>query len=165
MEAEAQKLQDALGNSMAVYLGSEWLVKQPAVPHVVVLPGSADYGPPSTPGSLAAVRLQETYLCRAMTFEEASQLAEFCYGVLAPGQTASSRLSTEVWGDYNVRTAALTITYPATLTRDDIERVRVHTFTQHIEFKTQEVQDGPNEDGGGSPTGTTYFRDGSGGNP
>ncbi|MFC6592409.1 hypothetical protein ACFP81_10660 [Deinococcus lacus] len=161
MEAEAQRLQNALPD-IAVYLGSEWLVKQPAVPHVVVMPGNADYSPPAVPGSLAAVRLQETYLCRAMTFEEAVQLAEFAYAALAPGQSASVRLGTEVWGDYFVRTAALTITYPATLTREDVTRVRVKDFTQHAQFTNpnKEVPDGTNQDH--RPTGRTYFDDSPG---
>lgn len=159
MEAEAQKLQDALGGSLAVYLGSEWLTKQPTLPHVLVLPGGAEYGPPTLPGTLAAVRLRETYLCRALTFEQAVQLAEFAYATLAPGQSASVQLSSEVWGDYTVRTAALSLTYPATLAREDVERIQIQAFTQLADITPHSTKEVPDDEIETTVRGETQFRD------
>lgn len=163
MEALAQRLQDALGQKISVYLGSEHLSRQPRLPHVVVVPGSADYGPPTgqVRDALATVQVQHVCICKALTFEEALILSDACYTALALGQRAPMRLRSELWGERVIRCADLTVTHPATLTRSDVARVQVHTFTQHVEFTNpniQEVPDGTNETGAGV-RGDTDFRD------
>lgn len=157
MEALAQQLQDALGPTIAVYLGSEWLDRQPQLPFVIVVPGDASYEPPdgTRPGALASVMLDTAFVCKAALFEEAVLLAEACYGVIGTGKSARLRLGTEVWEGYYVRKATLTVTSPATLTRDDVTRVRALTFTQLAQFhpSTPEVPD----DQTNRPTGETHF--------
>lgn len=137
METLAQQLQDALhAYGVAVYLGSEWLDKQPSLPLVVVVPGSVTYGPPdgSVDGVLAQGTAETALICKATTFEEAVQLADLCYAAVAPGRPATSRMRSEVWGDYTVRVADLSVTFPAVLGRSDITRVRVDHFTQRAQF-------------------------------
>ena len=162
MEAEAQKLQDALGPNIPVYLGSEWLSRQPELPHVVVIPGNVEYRPPAAAGqfTLADATVGTTVLCKATLFEEALALADACYAALTPGRAASVRLGSEVWGDYTVRTAALSISQDASVTRDYVERIRVQTFTQVADITpistTEEV---PNDETETSIRGETQFRD------
>ncbi len=135
MEELAQIIQDALGPTVAVYLGVEWAEKQPALPHVVIVPGGATYGPPdgSKPNLIAQGTLDLRVLCKAVRFDEASDLADLCYAA-APGKSPLARMTyrSEVWGDYTVRVADLTLTLPSTLARTDITRVRVEQFTQHV---------------------------------
>lgn len=136
METLAQQLQDALGTGVAVYLGSEYLDRQPQLPLVIVLPGSVRYDAPdgSVADALAMGTAETTLVCKAVTFEEAALLADLCYAAIATGRNAQTRLRTEPWGDYNIRVADLTITFPAVLTRQDITRVRVEQFTQLAQF-------------------------------
>ncbi|GGI87237.1 hypothetical protein [Deinococcus wulumuqiensis] len=136
METLAQQLQDALGTGVAVYLGSEYLDRQPQLPLVIVLPGSVRYDAPdgSVADALAMGTAETTLVCKAVTFEEAALLADLCYAAIGPGKPATSRLRSETWGDYTVRVADLTITFPAVLTRSDITRVRVAHFTQLAQF-------------------------------
>lgn len=159
MEAQAQQLQDALGPDIAVYLGSEWLSRQQGLPQVVVIPGDAEFTAPdgSVAGALASVQLGVTCVCKAATFEEAALLAQACYAALGLNTRATMRLRTELWGDYNVRIAALTITFPATLTRGDVTRVRVHTFTQLAEFGHPPPTEAPDDET--RPDGSTVFVD------
>lgn len=168
MEALAQTLQDAFKeqageNSLPVpvFLGSEWLDRQNELPLVIVVPGSATYGPPdgSVRGALAGVQTDQHLICKAMTYEDAVLLAEFCYEVLAVGRAATMRLRSEVWGDYTVRVADMQVTFPAALTRSDITRVKVKTFTEHVQFTNPSPQQEiPNEQN--QATGSVEFLDG-----
>lgn len=160
MEALAQQLQDAFtaeGKPIAVYLGSEWLDRQPELPHVIVVPGNASYTPSdgTTQDTLADVQLDTVFICKAMTFEDAALLADYVYATLAEGRDARMNLRTEVWGDYNVRVAQLSVTYPARLRRSDVTRLLVDAFTQYAQFttRTQEVPDDPTH----QPNGETHF--------
>lgn len=157
MEALAQQLQDALGPSIAVYLGSEWAVKQPALPHVIVMPAGGTYEPPSgaVRYALADAQIRTTIRAKAALFEEAVLLAEAAYAAVAQGTRAEIRLASEVWGDYTVRMADLTITQPATLTRDDIALVKVKTFTQHAHFAPTRTPEVPSDES--NPEGRTVF--------
>lgn len=159
MEALAQTLQNAMPPDVSVYLGAEYAESQPRLPHVVVVPSGARYGPPdgSTRDTLAQVALEVAVLCRAALFEEATLLADLCYAAL-PGRSpeASIRYGSEVWGDYTVRAARLTVTLPAALTRADITRVRVATFTQDARFLTLPPSEVP-DDETNRPDGVTHF--------
>lgn len=159
MEALAQQLQDALGANVAVYLGSEWLDNQPQLPHVIVLPGGGTYRPPdgSSRLALADIDLRTTIRCKAVLFEEAVLLAEACYAALVDtaSGTADLRLASELWGDYTVRLADLTVTQPAVLTRSDVALVRVRTFTQHVHLTPTSTPEVPNDQA--APEGSTVF--------
>lgn len=163
MEALAQQLQDALdatGKKIAVHLGSEYLSRQPKLPHIVVAPGGGTYGPPdgSVRGGLASLTLDTHIICKAVKFEEAALLAEFAYVTLGLGKTARLALRSEVWDNYTVRVADLTLSLPGALTRDDITRVKVTHFIQHAQITpltiTPEVPDDQE-----SPTGSTVFQE------
>ncbi len=88
METLAQQLQDALGTGVAVYLGSEYLDRQPQLPLVIVLPGSVRYDAPdgSVADALAMGTAETTLVCKAVTFEEAALLADLCYAAIGPGE-------------------------------------------------------------------------------
>lgn len=156
METLAQQLQDALGKDIAVYLGSEWLERQPRLPLVIVVPGNVRYDAPdgSVADALAMGTAETTLICKAVTFEEAALLADLCYAAIGTGRPAQTRLRTEPWGDYNIRVADMGIQFPATLTRQDITRVRVEHFTQLAQFiATPEVAN----DETYRPDGETHF--------
>jgi hypothetical protein len=147
MEDFAQALQTALG-PIPVYLGAEWAEKQPALPHVIVVPSGATYGPPTgtSKDAVASGTRDIRVLCKAVLFDEAEALADLVYAS-APGRSPQARLSlrSEVWGEYTIRVADLLLTLPTTLTRQDTERVRVLTFTQLVDLlplsPTPEVND------------------------
>ena len=158
METLAQQLQDALGPTVAVYLGAEYMERQPELPHVVVVPAGAEIRPPSglNPGALADASLEVRLIARAVRFDEAQLLAEACYTVLrATSPSASLKLRSEAWGDYTVRVADLSVTLPASIPAGAITRVQVLTFAQHLKFTQQEAPDG--QDISGQPTGSTSF--------
>ncbi|MCD0156015.1 hypothetical protein [Deinococcus sp. 6GRE01] len=149
METLSQQLQDAFtaaGQTIPVYLGSEWLSREVELPHVIVTPGGGTYAPPSgaTRDALASVELEPHVICKAVLFEEALLLADFAYAALTPSRSARVSLRSEAWGDYTVRVADLTLSVPATLTRTDITRVRVTRFTQLASLiGSQEVPNDP----------------------
>lgn len=133
MEALAQQLQDVLtasGHQIAVYLGPEHLDIQTELPHAIVVPTGEELATPeqATRDTLATSAQTLDVLCRAVTFEDARGLALMCYAALLPlnaRREARIDYGSEVWGDYTIRTARLTITLPARLTREDVTRVRI----------------------------------------
>lgn len=145
MEALAQQVQDALPG-IAVYLGSEYLVQELELPHVIVLPGDATYIPPDgrTKDALASVQADTAFRCRALTFEDSVLLAEACYAATAATKPARIRLDSEPLGDRVVRVATLTITLPAVLTRSDVTRVRIEQVLAHHRYLTP-PQEAPDE--------------------
>lgn len=149
MEAIAQKVQDALGKGIAVYLGSEWLVKEPKLPHVIVVPGDATYGPPEgVRDALAGVTANAGFVCKALLFEEATLLAEACYAAVAPaGRTASMRLSSELWGDRVIRVATITIPFTGALLRTGVTRAHVEQILAryHLPRPTTDPQEVPDD--------------------
>lgn len=161
MEAMAQKVQDALGKDIAVYLGSEWLSNQPQLPHVIVVPGDATYGPPEGQrDALAGVTVNAAFVCKALLFEEAVLLAEACYAAVAPpGNAASMRLSSELWGEYVVRVATMSIPFPATLQRTDVTRAHVEQIfaRYHLPRPTPDPQEVPDDQE--NPSGSGVFVD------
>jgi hypothetical protein len=158
MEDFAQLLQDALG-SIPVYLGAEYTETQQEIPHVIVVPSGAAYGPPvaGQRDALATGTRDIRILCKAGRFDEAEALADLVYAS-APGRAPLAKLAlrSEVWGNYTIRVADLLLTLPTTLTHQDIARVRVLTFTQLVDLlpliPTPEVPDDQ-----GTPQGTTEF--------
>lgn len=164
MEAIAQRVQDyftAEGKQISVYLGTEWLEKQPELPHVIVVPGDGDYSPPASGqrDALADVQIGVAFVCKSALFEEAVLLAEACYAAVQPSASkrATLRLRSELWGNYVIRVATLNATFPGVLTRADLARVRVLTFTQLAQYipRPPEVPDDPET----RPEGTTQFLD------
>lgn len=133
MEALAQQLQDALiveGTAIPVYLGPEHLTDQPELPHAIVVPTGEELSTPeqATRDTLATSAQTVDILCRAMSFEDARALALLCYSALLPlnaRKDARIDYGSEVWDRYTVRTARLTVTLPARLTRADVTRVSV----------------------------------------
>ncbi|MFC5846734.1 hypothetical protein [Deinococcus petrolearius] len=164
MEAIAQRVQDYLaaqGQQIAVYLGSEWLEKQPELPHVIVVPGDGEYAAPdgSARDALAGVQIGVGFVCKGALFEEATLLAEACYAAVRPSANlrATLRLRSELWGNYVIRVATLSATFPGVLTRGDVARVRVTQFTQLAQYlpRPSEVPDDPET----RAEGTTQFLD------
>jgi len=147
MESLAQQVQNALAPyKIRVYLGEEWLSRTPELPHLIVLPGGGTYTPPDgrTRDALAGVQQRTNLLARAVTFEQATLLAEVAYAAAAPGRGAELDLGTELWGDNVIRTATLTITLPAVLTRSDVTRVRIEQVLAHHRYLTP-PQEAPDE--------------------
>ncbi|THF70500.1 hypothetical protein E7T06_07285 [Deinococcus sp. Arct2-2] len=158
MEDFTQALQNALGG-IPVYLGAEYTEEQPEIPHVVVVPSGGTYGPPvaGTKDALATGTQDIRVLCKCWKFQEAQDLADLVYAA-APGRAPLAKFSlrSEVWGKYTARVADLLLTLPTTLTRQDITRVRVETFTQLVDLlpliPTPEVSNDPTV-----PEGQTTF--------
>lgn len=156
MEELTQAIQNAVGPNIPVYLGVEWAERQMNLPHVIVVPAGATYGPPTDNrlDVIAAGTADIRVLCKAVRFDEASDLADLVYAA-APGKSPLARLTyrSEVWGDYTVRVADLTLTLPTVLRSTDIKRVRVEQFTQHVfvlpleTLTPQEAQNGPQPEG------------------
>ncbi|WP_189088549.1 hypothetical protein [Deinococcus ruber] len=111
--------------------------KQPEIPHVIVVPSGATYGPPTEGGRdvIASGTRDIRIICRAWRFDEAEALADLVYAA-SPTKSPNARLSlkSEVWSDYTARVADLLLTLPTTLTRTDITRVHVEQFTQRVDL-------------------------------
>lgn len=169
MEANAQALQDALGERVPVYLGREWLIKQPELPHAVFVPtDEALSAPTPAPGVRASELLADDALsvdvvCRAATFEDARALALLCWSSLraqGAAPAATIRYGGEEWGGVPIRVATLSLTLPALLTRDDLTRVRVEEIVARHHLPTPT----PSQEVPRDPTDQTYrdeFRDGA----
>lgn len=136
MEEFQEALQAALG-TVPVYLGAENVERQPQVPHVIVVPRGTIYGPSdgSVRDAIATGTTDISVVCRAARFDEAEALADLVYAA-APGRAPNAKLSfrSEIWGEYVVRVADLILTIPTSLTSADISRVKVLTFTQHLDM-------------------------------
>lgn len=138
MEDFAQALQDALGGGVSVKLGAEYALTEMELPAVIVVPSGATYGPPvdGKKDALSSGTRDIRILCKTYYFNESEALADLVYSLnvarlVAP--QARLALRSEVWGNYTVRVADLLLTLPTTLTRQDIARVRVLTFTQKVD--------------------------------
>jgi len=150
MEALAQTLQDALGTALAVYLGPEYLDKEPQMPQIIVIPTDEQIMPPTQGGQAVAAETSQMVdiICRAITYTDARDLALLCWTLLVPLRaktTASIKYGTEVWNNYNVRSATLTVTVTAPVLKASITLARIEEVAAHhrytIPAPTQEVSD------------------------
>lgn len=143
MEDFSLKLKDALAGKAGVYLGPEELAKQPALPHIIVVPAEEDLTPPTDRQNAADAALEVDLNCRANTYTEARALALKAWRALRASadpdlrirQEARIRYGTDTWGGGRVaRVAQLTVTIPAPVPRADTTLVRLESIGQHVRY-------------------------------
>lgn len=157
MEEFATRLRELLTGKAGVYLGPEELVKQPKLPHVIVVPTEEQITQPVSKLNAADALLLVDLNCRAETFEDARKLALLCWGFdLGFKKEASIRYGTDTWSNRAVRVAQLSVAIPAPIPREDIVLARVEFVGQHVRYDPltfKEVSNDPNESNPGSVRG------------
>lgn len=152
MEDFATKLREALAGKAGVFLGPEELVKQPKLPHVIVIPTEEALTEAQGQLNAGASTLQVDLNCRAETFQDARALALVCWALgLGTQKTAQIRYGTDTWSNRSVRVARLTLTIPSPIPREDVTLARVEFIGQHVRYQPltfKEVSDDQQENAG-----------------
>ncbi|WP_027480530.1 hypothetical protein [Deinococcus pimensis] len=145
MEAVAEKLTAALA-PLVVRVGPEHLNAQFELPHVIVIPRDDEFeavssavtppGSRPTPGALASVGTLVDFICRVdATYESARALALLVLEALIPSGAdvprSSIRYGNEVWSDFTLRSAVLTVRFPQVVRATGITRARIDEIIQH----------------------------------
>lgn len=157
MEEFAKQLKAALEH-YGVYIGPEALVRQPQLPHVIVIPVEETLTPPvRTAGRVQlAGEAQQTVdiICRADTYEQARALALLCWQMPGIDRNARMTYGSETWESKVVRSVRLRAALPISIARSDITLARIEFIGQHVRYEVltlPEVQDDPQKnDGSGS---------------
>ena len=133
METLAEQLRSALKH-YGVHLGSEHLVQQPKLPHVVMIPVREALTAPTQAAHVLAGDAQQTInlVCRADTYEQARQLALLCWQLPDFQRTAELHYGTETWGTKTIRVARLVGTVPLRIARKDLTLARIAEVGVHV---------------------------------
>lgn len=160
MEALAQALQDALGSQIAVHVGPEYLDSEAELPHVIMVPTTEALTPPTQlPQQLVGDSAQQVdVICRAVTYEDARALALLCWSALMTVRarpTAGIQYGSEIWSNYTVRSATLTVTITAPVLRQDVTLARIEQIAAHHRYLIPTQQEVSNDQ---EPEGAYRYR-------